>query len=114
MRRAKREFVRVCAVSDVPEEGAVSVVVGDLPIAVVRSQGRLYAIENVCSHENVALSEGEVEDGTIECWLHGSRFNLATGRAIGPPATRPVPVYAVKVEDGDVYVEVPRRVRTWP
>jgi 3-phenylpropionate/trans-cinnamate dioxygenase ferredoxin subunit len=89
-------------------------VVGDLPIAVVRSQGQLYAIENVCSHENVALSEGEVEDGTIECWLHGSRFNLATGRAIGPPATRPVPVYAVKVEDGDVYVEVPRRVRTWP
>jgi len=112
MRRAKREFVRVCAISDVPEEGAISVVVDDLPIAVARSQGRLYAIEDVCSHENVALSEGEVEDGTIECWLQGSRFDLASGRAIGPPATRPVPVYPVKVEHDDVYVAVPRRVRT--
>ena len=112
MRRAKREFVRVCAVSDVPEEGAISVVVDDLPIAVVRSQGRLYAIQDVCSHENVALSEGEVEEGTIECWLHGSRFNLGSGRAIGPPATRSVPVYPVRAEDGDVYVEVHRRVRT--
>jgi 3-phenylpropionate/trans-cinnamate dioxygenase ferredoxin subunit len=112
MRRAKREFVRVCAISGVPEEGAISVVVDDLPIAIVRSQGRLYAIEDVCSHENVALSEGDVEDGTIECWLHGSRFDLASGRAIGPPATQPVPVYPVKVEDDDVYVAVRRRVRT--
>ena len=112
MRRAKREFVRVCAISDVPEEGAIPVVVDDLPIAVVRSQGRIYAIQDVCSHENVALSEGDVEDGTIECWLHGSRFNLGSGRAIGPPATRPVAVYPVRVEDGDVYVAVPRRVRT--
>jgi 3-phenylpropionate/trans-cinnamate dioxygenase ferredoxin subunit len=109
MRRGKHEFVRVCAISDVAEESAISVVVDDLPIAVVRSQGRFYAIEDVCSHENVALSEGEVEDGTIECWLHGSQFNLGTGRAIGPPATRPVRVYSVKVEDGDVYVAVPRR-----
>ena len=114
MRRAKREFVRVCTTSDVPDEGAISVVVDDLPIAIVRSQGRLYAIEDVCSHENVALSEGDVEDGTIECWLHGSRFDLATGRAIGPPATRPVPVHPIRVEDDDVYVAVPRRVRTQP
>lgn len=112
MKRAKREFVRVCAISEVPEEGAISVVVDDRPIAVVRSQGRVYAIEDVCSHENVALSEGEVEDATIECWLHGSRFDLATGRAIGPPATQPVPVYPVKVEDGDVYVALRRRVKT--
>jgi 3-phenylpropionate/trans-cinnamate dioxygenase ferredoxin subunit len=112
MRRAKREFVRVCTISDVPEESAISVVVDDLPIAIVRSQGRLYAMEDVCSHENVALSEGEVEDGTIECWLHGSRFDLTTGRAIGPPATRPVPVYPVKVEGDDIWVAIPRRVRT--
>src|SRR5262245_54069433 len=112
MKRAKRELVRVCAVSEIPEESVISVVVDDLPIAIVRSEGRLYAIEDVCSHENVALSEGEVEDGTIECWLHGSRFDLATGRAIGPPASRPVPVYPITVEGGDVYVAVPRRVRT--
>jgi 3-phenylpropionate/trans-cinnamate dioxygenase ferredoxin subunit len=112
MRRTKREFVRVCTISDVPEESAVSVVLDDLPIAIVRSKDRFYAIEDVCSHENVALSEGEVEDGTIECWLHGSRFDLTTGRAIGPPATRPVPVYPVKVEGDDIYVAIPRRVWT--
>jgi 3-phenylpropionate/trans-cinnamate dioxygenase ferredoxin subunit len=50
------------------------------------------------------LSEGDVEDGTIECWLHGSKFDLATGRPICLPATRPVPVYPVKIDGDDVLV----------
>jgi 3-phenylpropionate/trans-cinnamate dioxygenase ferredoxin subunit len=52
----------------------------------------------------VPLSEGEVYDHTIECWLHGSCFDVRTGVPTGPPATVPVPVYPVKIEDGDVYV----------
>lgn len=103
------EHVRVCSVDDVPEEGAFAAVVGGIQIAVIRSRGRLYAIEDVCSHEEVPLSEGEVEDGTVECWLHGSRFDLESGRAIGPPATAPVPVFAVKVTDGEVYVAISRQ-----
>jgi 3-phenylpropionate/trans-cinnamate dioxygenase ferredoxin subunit len=100
------EYIRVCSVGDVPEEGAFATVVRGMPIAVIRSRGRLYAIEDVCSHEEVPLSEGEIEDGMVECWLHGSRFDLETGRAIGPPATAPVPVFPVKVTDGEVYVAI--------
>jgi 3-phenylpropionate/trans-cinnamate dioxygenase ferredoxin subunit len=100
------EFVRAVSLDEVPELGAVHVDIEGRPIAIVRSKGRVYAIHDVCSHAQVALSEGEIEDGTIECWLHGSRFDMATGRPTGLPATEPVPVYPVKIEGDDVYVAV--------
>ena len=94
------QWVPACKASEVPEEGAKAVNIGGEPIAIARSNGTFYAIRDVCSHADVALSEGEVEDGTIECWLHGSRFDLTTGRPTGLPATKPVPIYPVK-HDGD-------------
>jgi 3-phenylpropionate/trans-cinnamate dioxygenase ferredoxin subunit len=98
------QFVRACSLADVPDGGAVRVLLDGVPVAIVRSDGEVYAIHDVCSHANVALSEGEVEGRTIECWLHGSRFDLVSGRPIGLPATQPVPVYPVKIEGDDVYV----------
>jgi 3-phenylpropionate/trans-cinnamate dioxygenase ferredoxin subunit len=100
-------FVRVCALADVPDQGAIGVEVGDLPIAIVRAEGQVYALRDVCSHEEVPLSEGEVYDHTVECWLHGSCFDLRTGASTGPPATKPVPTYPVKVDGDVVYVAVP-------
>ncbi len=104
------EFVKACPLADVPEEGAVHCELAGKPVAIVRSEGEVYAIHDVCSHANVALSEGEVEDGTIECWLHGSRFDLRTGKPTSLPATQPIPVYPVKIEgdgaDATVYVAV--------
>ncbi|HTT52366.1 MAG TPA: non-heme iron oxygenase ferredoxin subunit [Streptosporangiaceae bacterium] len=100
-------FVRVCSLSELPPEGAIGVQVGDLPIAVVRAQGDVYALRDECSHEEVPLSEGDVYDHTVECWLHGSCFDLRTGASTGPPATEPVPVYPVKVDGDNVYVAVP-------
>jgi 3-phenylpropionate/trans-cinnamate dioxygenase ferredoxin component len=100
-------FVRVCARSELPAEGAIGVQVGDLPIAVIQAGGEVYALRDECSHEEVPLSEGEVYDHTVECWLHGSCFDLRTGASTGPPATEPVPVYPVKVDGGDVYVAIP-------
>ena len=100
------EYQRACAVADVEDGTALRVVIDGVPVAVVRSEGEVYAIHDVCSHANVALSEGEVEDQTIECWLHGSRFDLRTGKPSGPPATEPVPTYPVRVQGGDVLVDV--------
>ena len=97
-------WTRVCAVDDVPAEGAIRVWLGDQPVCVARSNGDVHALHDVCSHAEVALSEGEIEDGTVECWLHGSRFDLRTGKPTGLPATKPVPVYATNVDNGDVYV----------
>jgi 3-phenylpropionate/trans-cinnamate dioxygenase ferredoxin subunit len=100
-------FLRACALSQLPAEGAIGVEVAGVPVAIVRAEGEVFALLDVCSHEEVPLSEGEVYDHTVECWLHGSCFDLRTGDPTGPPATAPVPVYPVKIEDGDVYVALP-------
>jgi 3-phenylpropionate/trans-cinnamate dioxygenase ferredoxin component len=99
-------FVRACAVSDLPSEGAIGVDLNGTPVAVVRAEGEVFALRDVCSHAEVALSEGEVYDHTIECWLHGSCFDLRTGDPTGPPATKPVPTYPVKIEGDDVLVSL--------
>ena len=96
--------MRACSLSDVPEEGAIRVQLDGKPICIARSQGEVFALSDICSHADVALSEGDVEDGTIECWLHGSRFDLRTGEPTGLPANRPVATYPVTVEGDDVLV----------
>jgi len=80
---------------------------GPVPVAVVRAEdGALYAINDVCSHGSVSLADGEVEGTTVECWLHGSSFDLRTGVPTGLPATRPVPVYPVTVDGERVLVDI--------
>jgi 3-phenylpropionate/trans-cinnamate dioxygenase ferredoxin subunit len=91
-------------VSDLPAEGVIGLEVDGEPVAVARVAGEIYAIRDVCSHAEVLLSEGEVYDHTVECWLHGSCFDLRTGQPTGPPASAPVPVYPVKIEGDNVYV----------
>jgi 3-phenylpropionate/trans-cinnamate dioxygenase ferredoxin subunit len=80
------------------------VTVDGRPVALIRSDGRFYAIHDVCSHAEVPLSEGDIDHGRVECWLHGSQFDLETGRPCQLPATKPVPVYPVRVDGDDVYV----------
>ena len=99
---------RVCAESDLKEDTAIGVEIEGEPVCVVRSQGRLYAVRDECSHAEVMLSQGDVADGKIECWLHGSQFDLSTGEPLCPPATAPVPTYAVTVDHGDVFVDLSR------
>ena len=99
-------FTRACALSELPEEGAIGVEVNGEPVAVIRAEGEVFALRDVCSHAEVPLSEGEIYDHTVECWLHGSCFDLRTGRPTAMPATVPVPVYPVKIEGDDVYVAV--------
>ena len=100
------EFVRACSVSDLKDGGAISVVLGGDEIAIVKTEGEGFAIRDWCSHAAVPLSEGEVDGFTIECWLHGSCFDLRTGRPTAMPATVPVPVYPVKIEGDDVLVSI--------
>lgn len=99
-------YTRVCPLAEIPKDGALAVEIDDTPVALVRSGEGVFALSDICSHAEVSLSEGEVYDGTIECWLHGSCFDLASGKPTNPPATQPVATYKVKVEDGDVYVSL--------
>jgi len=97
---------KVLAVSDLVQDQATRVVVDDVPIAVVLdSNGDIHAIGDTCTHGQISLSEGFVEDDTIECWAHGSAFSLTTGVPQNLPAYEPVPVYVVEIEDGDVYID---------
>ena len=100
------QFVRACALADVPDDGGLGVEIDGVPVAVVRTGDEVFALHDVCSHEEVPLSEGEIDGCTIECWLHGSRFDLRTGKPTGMPATEPVPVYPVKIEGDDVLVAI--------
>jgi len=80
---------------------------GPVEVAVVRDEsGALYAINDVCSHEQISLADGEIEDCTLECWLHGSKFDLRTGEPLSLPATEPVPVYPVTVDGERVLVDI--------
>ena len=98
---------RVLSVYELPDVGAVRVIVDGLPVAVVRDEaGHVHAIDDTCTHAEVSLSEGEVEDCTIECSLHGSRFDLRTGQPTALPAIRPVAVYPVTIDGDDVLVDV--------
>jgi 3-phenylpropionate/trans-cinnamate dioxygenase ferredoxin subunit len=98
-------FQRACAADDVRPDEAHAVSLGDVEVAVARDGETFYAVQDLCSHAHVALSEGEVADCAVECWLHGSRFDLATGAPSGPPATDPVATFAVEVRADGVYVD---------
>jgi 3-phenylpropionate/trans-cinnamate dioxygenase ferredoxin subunit len=94
-------------VDALPEAGAVLVTIDSQRVAVVRDEdGGIHAVDDTCSHANVSLSEGEVDGCTIECWLHGSRFDLRTGQPTSLPAIRPIAVYPVQIADGVVLVDV--------
>ncbi len=99
-------FMRACATADIPKTNVIAAVVDGVELAIVRADGQYYAIEDMCSHAEIPLSEGEIEGTTIECWLHGSRFDLLTGHPTGLPATRPVPIYPVKIDGEDILVDV--------
>jgi 3-phenylpropionate/trans-cinnamate dioxygenase ferredoxin subunit len=100
-------WVKACPLAGVPVDGAVRVELGRRnPVAIVRTDEGVFAIKDVCSHADVPLSEGEVDGTTIECWLHGSRFDLRTGRPTGLPATKPVPVYQTMIDGDDVFVRI--------
>ena len=96
---------RACALVEVPADEALGVTIGEHDVAIARHGDEVFAVQDLCTHAAVALSEGEVEDCTVECWLHGSRFDLRTGKPTGLPATEPVATFPVEVRGDDVYVD---------
>lgn len=97
---------RICAFDELEPNQAVRVEIDDIPIALVRdSAGDVFAIGDTCTHGDISLSEGFVENDTLECWAHGSMFSLRTGKPLTLPAYEPVPVYQVELVDGDVYID---------
>jgi 3-phenylpropionate/trans-cinnamate dioxygenase ferredoxin subunit len=101
--------VRVCSTADVPAPSSRRFDLEGLRLCVVHLDDDWYVISDTCSHANFSLSEGDlwVEEREIECPKHGSTFDLGTGEPQALPATKPVPVYAVRVDGDDVVVTLP-------
>jgi len=99
-------YVKVGECAQLPApRGVLRVQLEGEPVAIVCTDAGSYsAISDVCSHAEVALSDGDIDGSTVECWLHGSRFDLRTGKPLGPPATRAVPVYDIKFDGDEVYL----------
>ena len=95
-----------------PEENlkpgqVVRAVIGGHAIAIARGKdGNVYAIDDKCSHGEISLSEGFVDNETIECWAHGAKFSLETGEALTLPAYEPVAKYEVIIDNGDIFLEI--------
>ena len=104
-----RTTARLCAVDELEPGTAKRFDVAGLRVALVRIDDEFLAVGDRCSHEDFSLADGEVwgPECEIECAKHGSSFDLRTGQPCSLPATKPVPVYEVLVEDGDVSVVIP-------
>ncbi len=98
--------MKALALSELVQDQATRVELDGIPIAVVLdSTGEVHAIGDTCTHGQISLSEGFVEDDTLECWAHGSAFSLHTGIPQNLPAYEPVPVYVVEIDDDIVYID---------
>jgi 3-phenylpropionate/trans-cinnamate dioxygenase ferredoxin subunit len=103
------EFVTVARVSDIPPGERIVVEHGRDWVVIFNVDGTLYALEDRCSHEDVPLSEGQLDGVIIECAQHSATFDITTGQHLSPPAFAPVRAYDVRVQDGDV--QIARRAR---
>ncbi|MFM6963044.1 MAG: non-heme iron oxygenase ferredoxin subunit [Micrococcales bacterium] len=98
--------IRICALDDLKPGKALRVVISDHPIALVRTKaGEVFALDDKCSHGEISLSEGFVEGNTIECWAHGAKFDLESGKPLTLPAYEPVSTFEVIIENNDIFIE---------
>jgi nitrite reductase/ring-hydroxylating ferredoxin subunit len=98
---------RVASASDLREGEGLPVDLDGIAIALYRIDGAIHAIDDVCTHEFAVLSQGFVQDGTIECPLHAAQFDIATGECLSGPAVQDLRTYRVRQEGDDIYVCAP-------
>ncbi len=99
-------WVKVAQEADFADGDVRGVEIGDKPIAIYQVEGDFYATDNVCTHAFALLSDGFLDDCTIECPLHAGRFDIRTGKALGRPVTRDIKTYPVKIEAGAILIDL--------
>jgi 3-phenylpropionate/trans-cinnamate dioxygenase ferredoxin subunit len=101
------EFVPVAEVDELPNGERLLLDIGDLSIVVFNIAGSYFAIADLCTHDGGPLAEGSIDGQAIECPRHGGEFELASGKAIRPPAVEDIPAYPVRVEGNQILVGLP-------
>jgi 3-phenylpropionate/trans-cinnamate dioxygenase ferredoxin subunit len=99
-------FLPALQLDELAEAAPARVELSGVPVCLVRTGEDVWALHDVCSHQRWSLADGEVHGGGVECSLHGSTFDLATGAPSSLPATKPVPTFATRVVDGTVEVDI--------
>jgi len=100
------KLIQVCTTDELPEGEALKIENDGTPIAVFNSGGEFLAVDEQCTHGEWSLCDGFIENGEVECPLHGAKFCLKTGAVLAPPASRALRVFPVKIEGDRVYVDV--------
>ena len=98
------EYTKVASLSELSSGEMKMVTLGEEDILLANVDGKIHAVSDLCSHADASLSDGYIEEGEVECPLHGSRFNLTTGEALNLPADEQLKVYEIKVEGDDIFV----------
>ncbi len=101
-----REWVRVADIGDCPTGNLLDVEAGEESIVLANVDGDLYALKNRCSHEDLPLSDGELDGDRLECLYHGATFDVCTGKALALPAVKPVETYAVELRGQEIFVQI--------
>ena len=103
---SKIEFVEIAPASEIPNGERLFVDLGDKPIVILNIAGKLFAIGDICSHDDGPLGDGVIEGDNIVCPRHGGEFDVRTGKAMAMPAVVDIPAYPVQVRDGTIFVGI--------
>lgn len=107
-------FVRALRVADVPPGTKKAVDVEGVSVLVCNTNDRIYAVSNICSHAHEKLECGRMSRGWIGCPVHGARFDLATGRAMNPPAKEPIATFEVRLADDWIEIALDGAIASTP
>jgi 3-phenylpropionate/trans-cinnamate dioxygenase ferredoxin subunit len=105
---SKVEFIQIAPLTDLPPGGRLFVEVDGRPIVVFNLAGTLFAIGDVCSHDNGPVGDGDLDEYEVICPRHGARFDIRTGQTMGLPAVVDIPAYPVRVVEGNIEVGIPK------
>ncbi|MCG7930477.1 MAG: non-heme iron oxygenase ferredoxin subunit [Candidatus Thiodiazotropha weberae] len=98
-------WIKVAATAELPPGSMKRVDIEQYRYLIVNVDGKIYAVDDTCSHEEVSLYLGCIENHNIKCSLHGSRFCLKTGRPLEEPADEPIGTYPVKINDNQILIQ---------
>lgn len=105
---AEVDFIEIAPASELPNGERLFVEVADRPIVIFNIAGQLFAIGDVCTHDDGPLGDGNLEGHSIVCPRHGAEFDIRNGKVMQMPAVVDIPAYPVQVRDGNIFVGMPR------
>jgi len=104
----KVDYMEIAPVSELPNGERMFVDVGDTPIVIFNIAGQLFSTGDVCSHDDGPVGDGDLEGFNVVCPRHGAEFDVRTGKAVAMPAVVDIPAYPVKVQDGMIFLGIPK------